>query len=104
MVRLLAASLLLWRDVVPDRAAPVARRRRRNLSLLLRIAAVVLATLAGADPALTASRPAERTLYALVDRSPSMGADGRRCFSCTLRQKQVGQSLHPKERSPGATW
>jgi Aerotolerance regulator N-terminal len=75
--QVVVASLALWREV-PAAVRPTASRRRaRNWKLLLRIAAVVLLALAGAAPALTETRASGRTLYVLVDRSPSMGVDGR---------------------------
>jgi hypothetical protein len=72
---LVVASLALWREM-PVRP-PGARRRRRRLRFLLRVLAVVALSTAASAPAVSSTRPATRTLVALVDRSPSMGAGDR---------------------------
>jgi len=71
------ASLRLWLDPSGSERPPPARRRWRNLRLLLRIAAATGLALAAAAPAVESKEPANRTLYALVDRSPSRGAADR---------------------------
>ena len=78
-------SLLLWRAIA-EVDAPA--RRRIEPLLLLECAAVLLLSLAGAEPALDAGRRA-RTVVVLIDVGPHMEArraDGTRARDTTLRE------------------
>ena len=87
-------SLLLWRAIA-EADAP-ARRRVESL-LLLECAAVLLLSLAGAEPALDAGRRA-RTVVILIDNGPHMEArrtDGSTAREATLAEvRRLEEALH----------
>ncbi len=97
------ASTLIWRQVLSDTTADTPwQRLRRNLFLILQLAAVVLGALALSRPIMRGTMQPARSLCLVVDTSASMQArtpDGRTRFEVAMAAaRKLADSLRPGDR------